>query len=192
MKYIVEICLVSLTLLLSPDLFSQPGKVYESLAEAMSQPDQVYSLRLRKSKLKQLPEELRSFKNLVWLDLGKNKLSELPEWIADLPLQELYLSRNRLTAIPPVVFKLTNLRVLALDQNKISVIPPEIGELVNLEVLDLWDSEIESLPPEMKELVNLKKLDIRNTLIYEREAKPYKDWLPNTEILVSFGCNCRK
>ena len=43
--------------------------------------DTIYGLSLSRMKLTEVPEDLVRFKNLVSLDLGKNKISELPDFI---------------------------------------------------------------------------------------------------------------
>ncbi|MEO8734193.1 MAG: hypothetical protein ABI373_07670, partial [Flavobacteriales bacterium] len=53
-------------------------KTYHSLARALQHPDSVYRLDLSHQKLKEVPEDVRKLKNLNALDLGRNKLKELP------------------------------------------------------------------------------------------------------------------
>jgi hypothetical protein len=69
------------------------------------------------------------------------------------------LSQN-LTAIPPVVFTMTNLEYLNLANNKITNVPADIGNLTHLKWLYLNQNAITSLPDTMNKLVNLQLLAI--------------------------------
>ena len=57
-------------------------------------------------------------------------------------LRELFLSRNRITAIPPAISSLKALRVLRLDQNALVGVPPELGNLSGLQSLDLSGNKV--------------------------------------------------
>ena len=54
---------------------------YTDLREALTEPDNVIKLSLRKKKYKSFPKEIYQFKNLQYLDLSKNDLKELPDSI---------------------------------------------------------------------------------------------------------------
>lgn len=74
----------------------------------------------------------------------------------------LDLSKKGLTAIPPEIGKLVNLKMLILNGNQLTVLPSEIGKLVNLTSLYLGNNELTELPPEISKLVNLENLQIHN------------------------------
>ena len=69
--------LLSIFILLAPIVLFGQG-VYTSLADAMNEPESVVKLDLRRSKIREWPEELKSFPNLLSLDLSKNKIDSLP------------------------------------------------------------------------------------------------------------------
>ena len=58
-------------------------KIYESVAAANQTPDKVIKLVLEKQKLTQVPEDIRKYTNLQWLDLSKNRLKTIPNWIGE-------------------------------------------------------------------------------------------------------------
>jgi Leucine-rich repeat (LRR) protein len=70
------------------------------------------------------------------------------------------LDGNQLTALPPEIGQLTNLRQLALDGNQLSALPPEIGQLTRLQKLALDHNQLTALPPEIGQLTRLQKLTL--------------------------------
>ena len=85
-----------------------------------------------------------------------------------------------------------SLLVLKLDRNPLVALPEEIGQMQGLVSLDLWDTQIEDIPASMAKLPNLKYMDLRSTKIYKSELPDLQKLLPNTEILVTNGCDCKK
>ncbi|HZH90291.1 MAG TPA: COR domain-containing protein [Pyrinomonadaceae bacterium] len=70
----------------------------------------------------------------------------------------LNLSGNQLTALPPVITKLTYLTHLDLSDNQLVTVPPEITSLINLQDLNLSFNQLANLPPEIVKLSNLNTL----------------------------------
>ncbi len=97
------------------------------------------TLILRGLGLKEVPESLRSARWFAGLELGGNKITELPTWIGEL----------------------TNLRALALWDNSLKAVPPEIGALHGLTGLYLQDNQLETLPEALAKLP-LKQLKIHS------------------------------
>ncbi len=92
---------------------------------------------------------------------------------------ELDLSGNDLTALPPAIRRLTQLKKLILGKyryddegrridaigNKLSALPAEIGQLNQLEELQVVDNRLSALPGEIVQLTSLQSLDLsRNQL----------------------------
>src|SRR5690554_4390223 len=98
-------------LLIFPNfIFSQEVNVFQSLEEAMKNPEKVINLDLSRERLKEFPMELLNFPNLENLDLSNNRISLIPAEIGDLKnLQVLDLSRNRFNILPPQIGKLKEL-----------------------------------------------------------------------------------
>ncbi|MDQ3190394.1 MAG: leucine-rich repeat domain-containing protein [Bacteroidota bacterium] len=175
--------LLSLNELSEKDVFT--------LEEALLNPEQVYKLNLKRHKLSQFPD-LNLFPNLQWINLSRNRMTEIPAEIFLLKnLQYLDLSKNKIDLIPKEIGNLTSLKQLYLNQNNIASLPPQIGKLINLELFDLWENEISVLPIEIAELKKLKTLDLRNILINDDEQKKISLLLPDTKIYFSPGCLCK-
>ena len=73
-------------------------------------------------------------------------------------LQELDLSDNALSALPPEIWNLTTLQLLYLSNNQLSELPPEIGNLALLQRLSLSGNQLSELPPEIGHLTALRGL----------------------------------
>ncbi|SCU96447.1 LAMI_0F06590g1_1 [Lachancea mirantina] len=75
-------------------------------------------------------------------------------------LTRLYLNGNNLTALPPSIKSLKNLRVLDLSQNRLTELPRELGLCYNLKYLYFFDNMVSNLPWEFGYLFNLQFLGI--------------------------------
>ncbi len=167
-------------------------KTYKSLAAVSAEPDSVFKLDLSKQKRKEVPEEIRKYKNLQILNLSRNRLREVPSWIGELKnLQSLDLSNNKLKELPDSLGFCSNLIYLGLNRNIIETLPRTIGRLEFLEVIELWDNEIISLPDEIKHLHNLKTLELRGILFSQEEQDQIHNLLPETDVFFSPSCNCK-
>lgn len=167
-------------------------KTYRSLAAANAEPDSVFKLDLSKQKRKEIPEEIRKFKNLQILNLSRNRLRVVPSWIGELKnLQSLDLSNNKLKELPDSIGYCGNLIYLGLNRNIIETLPRTIGRLEFLQVIELWDNEIIALPEEIKNLHNLKTLELRGILFSQAEQDQIHNLLPDTDVFFSPSCNCK-
>jgi Leucine-rich repeat (LRR) protein len=125
-------------------------------------------------------ELLTLFTRLQVIQLQHNKLSIIPEHIrSDLRraprvieyLQELNLSHNRFSELPPELFLLVNLRRLNLSHNSLTTFPQQILSFYRLEELFLGHNKIEHLPWALHKLRKLKILHIESNMI---------NYIPNT------------
>jgi Leucine-rich repeat (LRR) protein len=147
-------------------------------------------LRLNRSQLGSLPDEIDQFQKLEVLTLAHNKMtalhsgnlpalsslrvvnvahnnlrdSGLPSELFTLRgLHTLDMSYNNLSKIPEELLKSKNLIVLDLSHNKISSIPGALFiQLTGVEYLDLSHNELQSLPPQLRRMEHLKQLNLAN------------------------------
>lgn len=136
--------------------------MYESLEEALKEPEKVYRLNLSQRNLTSVPPEIAQLKNLRVLSLFGNELSELPDAIAQLQnLESLDLGRNQFTKVPPQVLKLKKLKVLYLSANQIRELPPGFYKMTSLLLFDIAGNQISKVSPEIGNLTNLMEINFR-------------------------------
>ncbi|MFT6211621.1 MAG: Leucine-rich repeat (LRR) protein [Bacteroidia bacterium] len=165
---------------------------YRSLEEALAAPrDSVYSLKL-KDRLREVPPEVfTAFPNLQWLDLSKNRLTEIPANLGLLKnLKKLILFKNKIESLPPEIGLLEDLRELIINQNELQTLPEEIGNLKKLRYIDMWSNNITHLPKSMVEMYALEEVDLRVIVMTENEQEDIKLMLPNTTVEMDNHCNC--
>jgi Leucine-rich repeat (LRR) protein len=167
-------------------------KAFESIEEALKQPDKVIKLELRKKKLKTFPVEIFQFTNLQYLDISKNAIKEIPDSIEVLTqLQYFDASKNKIEVFNSKIGNLENLFHLNLNNNEFAVIPNSIGNLKNLRSLDLWSNNLDTFPESLSKLKNLRVMDLRAILISDAEQNRIKALLPNATVHLSPSCNCK-
>ncbi len=111
-------------------------------------------------------EEKRELERIEELDLSRTKISSLPESIRECKnLRFLYLSYTQISSLPESIGECKNLDILDLNGAQISSLPESIGECKNLEILDLHGAQISSLPKSIGECKNLSGLDLCYTKI---------------------------
>ncbi|KAM5288281.1 leucine-rich repeats and immunoglobulin-like domains protein 3 [Ctenodactylus gundi] len=94
-----------------------------------------------------LPEYLKKFQSLETLDLSSNNISELKTAFPPLRLKYLYINSNRVSSMEPGYFDnlASTLLVLKLNRNRISAIPPKMFKLPQLQHLELNRNKIRSI-----------------------------------------------
>ncbi|XP_037868350.1 protein flightless-1 [Bombyx mori] len=120
------------------------------------------NLSLKKNNLEKLFGELTELKCLRSLNVRHNKVktSGIPAELFHLEeLTTLDLSHNRLKEVPEGLEKAKSLLVLNLSHNRIETIPPTLFvQLTDLLFLDLSHNLLETLPPQTRRLANLQTL----------------------------------
>ncbi len=187
--------LLIMTLFLGVQVFAQTpdtAKVYTSMEEALVSPESVLYLDLSRQKLKELPASISQFTNLKELNLNKNKLSEFPEAIVKLThLEKLVISKNDFQFLPAQICRLTELKSLDMSNNDIESFPACIGQLKQLEYIDASSNNLGIYPSEMAGLTALKELDLRVISLSDDEQQRIITLLPKScKIRFSSSCNC--
>lgn len=191
---LIALCLLSLCPLAAQPLNAtalQQQPVFTSIDEALKTPESVYRLKL-KIKADSLPEEIFQFVNLQELVVSKCRLSVVNARISELAfLQRLDVSNNQLVRLPENLCLLSNLKELIISRNHIEELPNDIGNLLNLEYIDAWDNPLYSLPESISRLqFSLKELDLRQIELRDEELETMEKQLPNTKIQYTSTCDC--
>ncbi|KAJ2525998.1 cysteinyl-tRNA synthetase, partial [Coemansia sp. RSA 1935] len=124
------------------------------------------SVSLRSNKLTQC-QLTNPARTLVFLDLSRNQLTELPsDTFLNLPmLEQLILDSNHIVTIPQSIGNLKNLKSLSCANNILSLIPIELARLEQLTMLDLHSNNLKMLPPEIWLMPKLAVLNLSSNLL---------------------------
>ena len=146
------------------------------------------SLMLLELGLDQFPE---SIKKLTWirkLNIGKNKITCIPDWIGDLvELRDLRMHCNPLQAIPNNIGKLTKLKGLSLSECTETCNYDVIGALVNLEELVLGRLGLTQVPCWIRKFTKL-----RNLQLYGNELTTLPEWISELRMLNTLALSNNK
>ena len=194
MKFVFTLLLISTSILAKSQLIDaeklDTAYLYTSMEEALQNPERVFRLKLR-HKFEKLPDGLERLVNLNELNISKNRLTELPEAIGSLAyLQKLDISKNNFEIFPQQICRLSNLKYLSINRNLIDGFPACIGNLVNLEYMDCWSNNLSVFPPEMKKMVKLKELDLREINLSNDEQLLLLEYFPKVKVHFSNSCDC--
>ena len=116
-------------------------------------------LYVHDNRLGVLPSWIAGLPSLTYLNAAENGLEAVPALDGLTRLLELRLMHNSLTEVGPLP---PSLRELHLRGNALSAVPPSIRGLAELRVLDLRANRLAGALPEwLAELPRLEKLDLR-------------------------------
>ena len=112
-------------------------------------------------RITEIPEVFfEDINNLVWLNLGNNKLKSVPESLGGITsLEKLDLGNNKLKSLPDSIGNLTSLERLYLERNKLKSLPDSIMGLENLNYINLsWNRFLfrPQVPPHVRLYFNEK------------------------------------
>jgi len=96
----------------------------------------------RPSERHNFPHSMSQLKNLIYLDLGRNGLEEIPTFVQDLPkLRELGFQWNmQLKGVPAFLSNLRELTTLKLDADGLTDLPDFLNSLPKLTRITLGDN----------------------------------------------------
>ena len=134
----------------------------------------------------ELPQTRITNPNAV-IDLSGDRLSEIPEIVYKRTnIEVLNVSNNNLRdSLKAEIRHMTSLRVLDLSNNMFTGVPAEVGQLENLEVLDLSNNRITGLPHEIGNLQKLKVLDVSGNEYSKHDIDIIIERLPETTKVVT-------
>ncbi|XP_033880708.3 leucine-rich repeats and immunoglobulin-like domains protein 3 [Acipenser ruthenus] len=95
-----------------------------------------------------IPEQLNRFQSLETLDLSNNNIVEVKATsFTQLQLKYLYINSNKIASLEPGCFDSlsSSLQILKLNRNRISSIPPKIFKLSQLQQLELNRNRIKKV-----------------------------------------------
>lgn len=184
--------LIVFLILLPAIAMAQPGKVYKSLSD-VSNPEEVYILRLRHKKLTHIPDEVFKMTNLRELDLSRNRLEEVsPDIVALQNLEVLNLGRNNIDSLPLEVAQLSHLAELDVSRNPLVALPDEMGYMLSLRRLIVWSTALYAVPESFADLDSrLELLDMRSCQLSRDDQHAIRAILPSVKIWWDQACNCK-
>lgn len=165
-------------------------KTYTNYDSAFIEKDKVRQLELKEMDLLKWPVGISKMRNLLTLNLSKNKLKSIPNNVKQLELlKDINLANNELTALPKTFTKLTSLENLDVSFNQLQTLSlffpnwfylkklnasnnllagiDGLNQLKNIQSLNLSFNNIAELPAEIHQLKRLVSLDLSNNkLLY--------------------------
>ena len=123
-----------------------------------------------------LPDKMQTLKKLRYLNLARNELKILPEWISELPLKSLIINNNRLKELPSNL----PLTLITLDfsVNYINHLPVSLSFLKKLKYIN-WESNPIQFPSK-----SILSNGMKSTINYLE--KFLTDTVPNETIKLLF------
>lgn len=128
-----------------------PSWIDKVLVEAPRPKAESYAisqLNISDNNLNELPVAIFQLKNLLRLEVNRNKISSLPasdEWECD-SLTHFDVSHNQLTSLPPIIFTLPELKEVYANNNAIRELPMDLWRAPKLQKLLLQKNRLESFP----------------------------------------------
>uniref|UniRef100_A0A7M4F042 Leucine rich repeat containing 7 n=1 Tax=Crocodylus porosus TaxID=8502 RepID=A0A7M4F042_CROPO len=133
--------------------------------------DQIQNLRelwMDNNSLQILPGSIGKLKQLVYLDMSKNRIESIDLDVSGCEaLEDLLLSSNMLQQLPDSIGLLKRLTTLKVDDNQLTILPNAIGNLSLLEEFDCSCNELESLPSTIGYLHSLRTLAVDENFLTE-------------------------
>ncbi|MDD0970079.1 NEL-type E3 ubiquitin ligase domain-containing protein [Pseudomonas aphyarum] len=132
---------------------------------------------------------LKAFKNLETLEVGRNRLTQLPEVVPLMPnLRRLGLGQNRIQLTEHSLVKLSlmrNLQSLDLSENPLGA-TVDVSEMLELTDLSVRNTRTTELPKGLQRLPYLDRVDLR-----DNDIRDLPQWLFETPRRVSETINLR-
>ena len=139
-------------------------------------------LNLDRNKLTDV-NELSSFVGLKWLRLNDNQLTALPDLKGLVKLQRIYLKGNRVTAVPETLKDLPTLTDVDLSFNPLKEVPQWLAEKKGLKGLSFTRTQITKLPDNLEAWESLQQLQLGELNLSPEEMARIRKALPDVAIV---------
>lgn len=188
MKFILAITSI---LLCSISFSQEQTPKYYTLEELKTAVvDSVFAIDLKKMNLTEIPAEVFKFKHIQYLDISKNKFSNVIGLEQFPHLRYLNVEKNKLDYFPVSICQLTEIETLILNRNYFESIPPCIEHCQQLKTIDLWYTGVTMLPMEMTKIKTIKSIDLTGVQINVAKQEQLRNMFPQVKLLLSPPCNC--
>ncbi|KAG7383977.1 hypothetical protein PHYPSEUDO_003146 [Phytophthora pseudosyringae] len=139
----------------------------ERLPESIGTLRNLMELDVTKNRLRELPDSLTKLTGLKMLNLSCNALEKLPEDFGKLDkLDKIWLERNALKQLPLSIGGCRSARLANFSGNALSELPETIGKLTALTSLSVNLNELRELPDAIVGLPKLRVLHLsRNQIV---------------------------
>lgn len=107
---------------------------------------------------------ISNFKNLKYLFIEGDQLTEVPASVGQLDGLEHLILRGPIRKLPDNIYNLSNLKELDIAATDVSKVSLRIKDLKNLEILDIGFTRIRQIPKEIFELPKLAELTLPDTV----------------------------
>jgi len=111
-------------------------------------------LKPPRTAMKNIPRNIGNLKNLKHLEFRKTSITQIPDFLADCPLEDLIIAGNFKT-IPETFGKLSKLEKLRLYSPELETLPDLFRGLSSLKVLSIKSDKLSALPQSFCELRKL-------------------------------------
>ncbi|RZA03894.1 MAG: leucine-rich repeat domain-containing protein [Sphingobacteriaceae bacterium] len=116
-----------------------------------------------------------------YITLQGEGLSFLPDAVANLNINTIYLAENKFTTIPPQLYKIKSLQHIILNVNPIIELPADLHRLKKLKSLSVGSTLIKEINVDLSKLESLEDFDISSNKLtkFPEQIKniPHLKWL---------------
>lgn len=125
--------------------------------------DKIQILYLSKLNLTKVPDEISNLSKIGFLDLGNNKIEQLPLFGQHISFVQLYLDNNKIKSIPDNCFNINYLESMYVANNQLEEFPDLFSSDSNhlIEAVDFSGNKISRFSSSFKG-VKIEKLNLNN------------------------------